>query len=571
MLRGDDILEGLLAEMGGGAAAPPPTAPAAAPVLGDDAYDGDGIWDPSTCEALEAWLRGGGAASESSEVGGARERPSAPPAREVARYVGMCNLKASFLGIVDAALEQPERETVPQMERWLASQKVSEAWPPADYLLPGDALHSTELNRWLRSKGASRKACSRLVKQLAEECRRQATALAASGSRAADGPSSKRVFITSIDGGSFMVRRGKYKLRCGQAHLRKLRWLFRRHGGAAVADRPAAVRQRVENEAIFSLLLRYEALQGGGFQAAIPAKVFDALGDAFGVTMECFASPLNSRYGRFCSAFLDTDGAFGSLGSFFRFRPREGSFEANPPFVPLVILRMAEHMDALLDAAQRAARALSFVVIIPEWREDDGWKRLRASAFMRRLVRIDQADHQYVEGKQHLRSNRHRVASFHTSLFVLQTAAAAERWPASSERMAAVLEAFKLEDGVTAPEHADEGPIAAPLARPGTGDGKRPRDGDGDDDGGGRGGGGGGGGDGNGNGNGGGDGGGGGGGGGEDGDNGAPRAAAPAPRKKRRRKRGQGQKGQKGQTGPNGQTGPKGEAGRAREKAAAPK
>ena len=58
-----------------------------------------------------------------------------------------------------------------------------------------------------------------------------------------------------------------------------------------------------------------------------------------GVNMECFASPLNSRYARFCSAFPDTDAAFGSRGSFFHFRPTHGSFQANPPFVPEVISR----------------------------------------------------------------------------------------------------------------------------------------------------------------------------------------------------------------------------------------
>jgi hypothetical protein len=44
----------------------------------------------------------------------------------------------------------------------------------------------------------------------------------------------------------------------------------------------------------------------------------------FDCKMECFASPLNCRYSRFCSAFLDTDFAFGSVGSFFDFSPRSG-------------------------------------------------------------------------------------------------------------------------------------------------------------------------------------------------------------------------------------------------------
>eukprot|EP00976_Prorocentrum_cordatum_P002653 51553-Prorocentrum_minimum.AAC.3 len=39
---------------------------------------------------------------------------------------------------------------------------------------------------------------------------------------------------------------------------------------------------------------------------------------------------------RLCLHFADTDGVFGSVGSFFKFLPRRGSFQANPPFVPEV-------------------------------------------------------------------------------------------------------------------------------------------------------------------------------------------------------------------------------------------
>lgn len=36
------------------------------------------------------------------------------------------------------------------------------------------------------------------------------------------------------------------------------------------------------------------------------------------------------------------------MGSFFDFRPTEGAYEANPPFVRGVILKMAKHMEDLL-------------------------------------------------------------------------------------------------------------------------------------------------------------------------------------------------------------------------------
>ena len=83
-------------------------------------------------------------------------------------------------------------------------------------------------------------------------------------------------------------------------------------------------------------------------QAAVHAPVLDALHTHFGTCMECFASPLNCRWPRFCSLFADTDGPFGSLGSFFRFAPARGSFEANPPFDKACVARMAAHMFKLL-------------------------------------------------------------------------------------------------------------------------------------------------------------------------------------------------------------------------------
>ena len=80
--------------------------------------------------------------------------------------------------------------------------------------------------------------------------------------------------------------------------------------------------------------------------------------------MECFASPLNARSSPFCSAFPDCDRPFGSLGSFLDLSPRNGAFEANPPFVPLLIGAMCKHMEALLAAAEADQQPLLFAVIV---------------------------------------------------------------------------------------------------------------------------------------------------------------------------------------------------------------
>jgi hypothetical protein len=52
------------------------------------------------------------------------------------------------------------------------------------------------------------------------------------------------------------------------------------------------------------------------------------------------------------------------VGSFLAFRPASGAFEANPPFVPALVVAMAAHMLALLTAAERRGRALLFAVCV---------------------------------------------------------------------------------------------------------------------------------------------------------------------------------------------------------------
>ena len=127
---------------------------------------------------------------------------------------------------------------------------------------------------------------------------------------------------------------------------------------------------------LFCLLARYQALGGHGYQAALSEHGFRVLQKRMETQFECFASPLNCHFGRYCSAFPDTDCVFGSLGSFFSFRPTSGSYEANPPFVPEFMSAMTEHMEALL---KKAKGPLSFTVIIPAWKEIHAWDQLERS------------------------------------------------------------------------------------------------------------------------------------------------------------------------------------------------
>ena len=68
------------------------------------------------------------------------------------------------------------------------------------------------------------------------------------------------------------------------------------------------------------LLKRYQGFfgsspgEGAMNQGALPITVLECLHKNFGVTLECFASPLNCYFRQYCSAFSDIDSYFGSRG-----------------------------------------------------------------------------------------------------------------------------------------------------------------------------------------------------------------------------------------------------------------
>jgi phosphorylated CTD-interacting factor 1 len=210
------------------------------------------------------------------------------------------------------------------------------------------------------------------------------------------------------------------------------------------------------NACVARLLLRYEACagsEGAALQSALPPAAFAVLTDALGVEMECFASPLNCHYARYCSAFPDVDARFGSRGSFFDFWPASGSFEANPPFVEELVRDMAAHIDRLL----RAARGpLSFCVFLPDWQDAEGNMALARSPFLRGTALAEPQRHSYMCGKQHsvpTHGERVYTAVHATRVFVLQNEAGLAKWTPTPERLAA------LREGMARPQAFSHSPL----------------------------------------------------------------------------------------------------------------
>ncbi|XP_072296180.1 mRNA (2'-O-methyladenosine-N(6)-)-methyltransferase [Eucyclogobius newberryi] len=201
---------------------------------------------------------------------------------------------------------------------------------------------------------------------------------------------------------------------------------------------------------VWCLLKRYQAMfgagcnEGTGLQGALPVTVFEVLHKQFGISFECFASPLNSYYKQFCSAFPDIDGFFGSRGPFLSFSPVSGSFEANPPFCEELMDAMVTHFEELLSSS---SEPLSFVVVVPDWRDPEtpALTRMESSRFLREQLHVAAYEHEYRSGSQHVckREDMSYRAVHGTAVLFLQNDAGFSKWAPTPERVSELSAAFK--------------------------------------------------------------------------------------------------------------------------------
>nr|XP_054748424.1 mRNA (2'-O-methyladenosine-N(6)-)-methyltransferase-like [Lytechinus pictus] len=209
---------------------------------------------------------------------------------------------------------------------------------------------------------------------------------------------------------------------------------------------------------VWCLLRRYQTLFGVGeneghnLQGALSSGVFKAINEHFGVTFECFASPLNCYFKQYCSAFADTDSFFGSRGPILDFFPFSGSFEANPPFGEELMEATIIHFEKLLE---RTTDPLSFIVFTPDWRDPitNGLKMAEASRFKRRQEVIPAYEHEYRSGNQHVvpESSVSWRAAHGTMMIFLQNDEGNQLWPPTDEGIQAVMDAAKPKSAPSTP------------------------------------------------------------------------------------------------------------------------
>ena len=407
--------------------------------------------------------------------------PPTSPSLEAARLQAVRSLAATFHEVCADSLGG--RKAFAHFEQWLWAARTGE-----DGIVPvlpakPAAAATVELRDKLIKAGVQQTvadaSCHKIAARAAELSSRVAAA-------ACD--DAVRVSVRSGAAGEpLLLVWGETEVQCSAAHLEKLRTLFReraaaestrqqkkrkKHGAreeAAGSGNPAAAATSADSAA-FCAVARLLALQGGepkagGNQAACPGALFDALRADFGVTMEAFASPLNCRFPRFCSAAHDCDAQLGGAGSFFSYWPRSGAFLANPPFVPSLVSRMAEHLGELLEAASAAGGLLLFVVVVPYWPEKPCWQQLQASKHTTATLRLAQAEHGYYEGGQHYRAALWKPATHDTSVFFLHSTKARACCPLTASKERRVREAFK-QPPLLQPHRPASRPASQPASQP---------------------------------------------------------------------------------------------------------
>eukprot|EP00914_Ancora_sagittata_P009675 GHVO01018395.1.p1 GENE.GHVO01018395.1~~GHVO01018395.1.p1 ORF type:complete len:514 (-),score=85.73 GHVO01018395.1:201-1742(-) len=223
---------------------------------------------------------------------------------------------------------------------------------------------------------------------------------------------------------------------CSKDHFKKLEELYKMTKGRRKMESKSGP---TFEEAVYVMIKRYntviymnEDYGGSNMHAATSELVFHHMTDVYGVNFECFASPLNSFYSRYFSAFIDTDWRFGSCGSFFDCGVLpEGAYEVGPPYTEEVILKTIDHIEMLTAAADSRSMAVTFLIFVPKWELCAGLDKMTKSAWHVATVIGDGYQHEYVRGNQFekTRATRHYTPAHSTMCIIIQSRKAQQTTP----------------------------------------------------------------------------------------------------------------------------------------------
>ncbi len=128
---------------------------------------------------------------------------------------------------------------------------------------------------------------------------------------------------------------------------------------------------------IWIILFRYQLLSSNNNQLALLPSIYKKMEQDFCLSVECFASAINTSSNYFCSLYYDVEKYFGSIGNFFNIIPTRGTFSFNPPYQYDII---SNGVHKLIKHLEETTEKLTFIITIPIW--DNMGKQIMANNLM---------------------------------------------------------------------------------------------------------------------------------------------------------------------------------------------
>ncbi len=176
---------------------------------------------------------------------------------------------------------------------------------------------------------------------------------------------------------------------------------------------------------LWIILFRYQLLSSNNNQLAVLPSIYKKMEDDFQLSVECFASAINTTSKYYCSLYYDVEKYFGSIGNFFNLTPIKGTFSFNPPYQYDII---TNGINKLFTHLENTTEKLTFIITIPIWdnvgkeymsthmvennnniikyNDFDIMNKIRSSEYFRGLRMISKDDFTYMDHNFYLFKNK---------------------------------------------------------------------------------------------------------------------------------------------------------------------
>lgn len=164
--------------------------------------------------------------------------------------------------------------------------------------------------------------------------------------------------------------------------LSKFRYTLLSTQAAAVAEEAKGGQQaQALDEATFyyklaRVILRYSIFEESGQQWSIGSTdLYYRSAKELGITAEMFASPFNFLLPNFCSLMIDTDAAFGSMGSFFKMTAKKlaqlgiKGVTYNPPYPEEIMSVATPRILKIVDDMAKMGETFNVISFLPNWQD----------------------------------------------------------------------------------------------------------------------------------------------------------------------------------------------------------